>query len=74
MAHDETRVQIDLAVQRMCRGDSGSEIARGVRDDKSLCCLSSEVESVEKVHVNRCRHDPMRREQPAQIQSIRVWT
>src|SRR5262249_57325065 len=69
MAHEENAVQIDFAVQRMSGGViPGPKLFDVLEVDDRSGVVLSEVGSIEKVHVNRRRDDPMRCQQLAQIQ------
>src|SRR5262245_41343355 len=69
MAHDENTVQIDFPMQRMSRGviPRPKLLQMFEVNDRSSVVLSK-VAAIEEVHVNRCRDDPVRRKQPAEIQ------
>src|SRR5262245_24166692 len=69
MADDENAVKIDLAVQRMSSGViPGPKLFEVLEVNDRSAVVFAEVESVEEVHVDRRRDDPVRRQQLAQIQ------
>src|SRR2546430_5423367 len=69
MAHDENAGQVNFTVQRMSRGViPGAKLLEVFEVNDRSSVVLSEVGSVEEVHVNRCRDNPMRRQQLAQIQ------
>src|SRR4029450_9341082 len=69
MAYDENAVPIDFAVQRMSRGViPGPKLFEVFKVNDRSAVVLSEVGSIEEIHINRRRDDPMRRQQSAQIQ------
>ena len=69
MAYDQDTVQVDLAVKRMRRRSiPGPKLLQVFEMNDGPPIVLAEVGAVEEVHVNRCRDDPMRRQQLAQIQ------
>ena len=69
MADDQNTVQVDLAVERMTRCSIPCpKLLKVFEVNNRPGIVLAEVEAVEEVHVNRCRDDPMRCQQSAEIQ------
>src|SRR5262245_41342714 len=72
MAHDENAVQIDFAVQRVgCGVVPRSKLLEVFEVNDRSAVVLTEVKSVEKIDIDCCCDDPMRRQQLAQIQISR---